>query len=184
MSQPQPWEVLGEEHSVAPSGFLPIVTRRYRMADGRERSWDLVGSPRTVAVLALTTDLNVVLARQYRPGPDLVLDELPGGIVEDGEDVLAAAGRELVEETGYVAARLELIGSTWLSARSPTRRSVAVASGCARVEEPFGDGDEECVPVLMSLTEFRAHLRSGALTDTDLGYLALDAAGLLTGGAE
>jgi hypothetical protein len=51
-----------------------------------------------------------------------------------------------------------------------------------RVGPATGDGDEACVPVLMSLDAFRSHLRSGELTDVDLGYLALEAIGLLGAG--
>jgi len=164
---------------VGPSGFLPILTRRFRLPSGRDADWDLVGWDQTVAVLALTPDEQVVLARQYRPGPDRVLDELPGGVVDAGEDVLDAAARELLEETGYRAAELALVGRTWLSAAARTRRHVAVATGCVQIAAALGDRDEECVPVLRSMVQFRAHLRSGHLTDADLGYLALDALGRL-----
>jgi ADP-ribose pyrophosphatase len=179
---PLPWTVLHETRGVAPSGFLPILTRRFRLPSGREADWDLVGWDQTVAVLALTGDDQVLLARQFRPGPDRVLDELPGGVVDAGEDVIDAAARELLEETGYRAAALALVGSTWLSAAARTRRYVAVATGCVPVAAALGDGDEQCVPVLKSLAQFRAHLRSGELTDVDLGYLALDALGRLGAG--
>jgi ADP-ribose pyrophosphatase len=178
---PLPWTVLHESRRVAPSGFLPILTRRYRLPSGRETDWDLVGWGQTVAVLALTSDDQVLLARQYRPGPDRVLDELPGGVVDTGEDAASAAARELLEETGYRATHLAVVGSTWLSASAPTRRHVAVATGCEKVSEPMRDDEAECRPVLVQLAQFRAHLRSGQLTDTDLGYLALDALGRLGG---
>jgi hypothetical protein len=57
---------------------------------------------------------------------------------------------------------------------------VVVARDCVPVAEPTSwGGDEYCLPVVTGLDEFRALLRSGDTTDVDLGYLALDAAGLL-----
>jgi len=56
---------------------------------------------------------------------------------------------------------------------------VAVARHCVQVGPPSPVGDEFCEPVLVSLAEFRAQLREGALTDTDLGYQALDLLDLL-----
>ena len=67
----------------------------------------------------------MVLARQYRPGLDAILDEMPGGLVEPGEDVAVAAARELLEETGY-AGEVSIVADTWLSGASRTHRFCAV----------------------------------------------------------
>jgi ADP-ribose pyrophosphatase len=56
-----------------------------------------------VNVIALTPDDQVVLIRQYRIGTQAVCLEIPGGMVDAGEDPLTAAARELEEETGYTA---------------------------------------------------------------------------------
>ncbi|MFC4008969.1 NUDIX hydrolase [Nonomuraea purpurea] len=172
------WEPLSETSSRGPSGYLRILTRRYVLPDERISSWDLVDGGNTIAVLALTDDEHVVLVRQFRPGPGMILDEMPGGYVESGDTPAEAARKELLEETGY-AGEIHIIGSTWLSASATTRRHVAVARNCRRVGSPAPVGDEFCEPVLISLTRFRQHLREGSMTDVDLGYLALDHLNLL-----
>jgi ADP-ribose pyrophosphatase len=175
----QPWELLSERPRT--DGWLPVSTRTYRMPDGSVSDWDIhVPGFTTVAVLALTSDDQVVVTRQFRPGPDRVLLDLPGGIVDPGEEVIDAASRELLEETGYAASSLDIAGATWAFGASTWRRHVAIGRDCRLAGEVTSwGGDEYCEPVLLSLAEFRAVLRSGETTDVDLGYLALDAAGLL-----
>ena len=57
-------------------------------------------------VVALTKRGEVVLVKQYRHGVEDVLWEFPGGVVEDSEDPLDGAKRELLEETGYTSSSL------------------------------------------------------------------------------
>jgi ADP-ribose pyrophosphatase len=175
----RPWQLVSETASRGPSGYMRLLTRRYVTPDGREGDWDLLATAEaTVAIVALTGGDEVVLARQFRPGPGEILDELPGGMVDPGEDVAHAAARELREETGYVG-EIELVGATWLSAYAITRRHVAVARGCTRVAEPELGHNEFAETVLVDFAGFRTLLRSGALTDADLGYRALDHLALL-----
>ena len=175
----QPWELLGDRPRTG--GWLPVDTRTYRMPDGSVSEWDIhVPAFTTVAVLALTAGDQVVVTRQFRPGPGAVLIDLPGGIVDDGEAVSDAAARELREETGFAAGSLEAGGSCWAFGASTWRRHVVIARDCRLVGEVTSwGGDEYCEPLVISLAELRSLLRSGETTDVDLGYLALDAAGLL-----
>ncbi|MEP6759918.1 MAG: NUDIX hydrolase [Sporichthyaceae bacterium] len=175
----QPWELLAERPRTG--GWVPVSTRTYRMPDGSVSDWD-IHEPgfTTVAVLALTPDDRVVLTRQFRPGPGRVVFDLPGGIVDPGEQIIEAAARELREETGYSAASLQIAGATWAFGASTWRRHAAIARGCTLLGEASSwGGDEYCEPVLRSLAEFREILRTGETTEADVGYVALDAAGLL-----
>jgi ADP-ribose pyrophosphatase len=173
---PRTWTLLEETEHRGPAGFLRMLVRRFRMPDGRVSTWDILASGDVVAVVALTDNGTVVLARQFRAGPLTVLDELPGGFVDPGETPEWAAA--LLEETGFEG-EVRVVGSTWLSGTSTVRRFAAVATGCRRVAEPSGDDEEFCEPVEMPLAEFRAHVRGGQLCDVDLAYLGLEALGLL-----
>jgi ADP-ribose diphosphatase len=66
--------------------------------------------PDYAAVIAVTGDQRVVLVRQYRPAVERYTLELPSGIVDPGETPERTAGRELLEETGYLADEIEILG--------------------------------------------------------------------------
>ncbi|GAB3743539.1 NUDIX hydrolase [Microlunatus parietis] len=172
----EPWTLLDSRPGSA--GFVRIRADRYRLADGTECEWDILDGPDSVAVLALTEDSRVVLARQFRPGPGVVLDELPGGGVGPGEDPAAAAARELLEETGY-AGEVEVVGSTWLAGNVTRRCWTAVATRCRKVSEQELDGAEQVEVVIKELPAFHDQLRVGALTDLGHGFRALAHLGLL-----
>jgi ADP-ribose pyrophosphatase len=170
------WRKLGE--TVVHEGHVPILARRFRAPDGAERTTEIKREGETVAILALTPEREVVLARQFRPGPEEVLLELPGGGLEEGESPLEAAGRELLEETGH-AGELQDAGSLFDCAYSTRVRHVVVALDARLVSEPKPDAGEFTEVERVSLNAFREHLRAGRLTDVGVGYRALDALGLL-----
>ena len=95
-------------------------------------------------------------------------------MVDEGEDVVEAAARELSEETGFVAADLALVGQTWLASYATHRRYAVLATGCRQVSRQRLDQDEFCEVVTMALEEFLSHVRSGQLTDADIAWMCLD----------
>src|SRR5262245_56116600 len=93
------WEKLGERTLYR--GWRHVLGRTFRLPNGDEREFEVKVEAPSAVVLALRDDGQVVLVREFRPGPEEVLLELPGGEVEPGEDPHEAARRELLEETGY-----------------------------------------------------------------------------------
>jgi ADP-ribose pyrophosphatase len=67
--------------------------------------------PDYASLLGLTEEGKVLVVRQYRPALERYTVELPSGIVDPGESPIETAARELLEETGYEAANVELIGA-------------------------------------------------------------------------
>lgn len=89
---------------------LRVRRERYALPDGRRVALDAVRVPAVAYIVPLLDDGRVVLIRQYRPIVGTVIWELPAGTIEAGEAPEACARRELVEEAGYEAGRLESLG--------------------------------------------------------------------------
>ena len=71
--------------------------------DGQQHRRDLVVHPGAALVLPVTNDGSIVMIRNYRFAISRTLWELPCGTLEDSEEPLSCAARELTEETGYAA---------------------------------------------------------------------------------
>ena len=170
------WQKLGERRLY--DGYRRIIGRTYRLPDGTEFEFEVKLEPPSAVVVALTAADEIVLVREFRPGLEASLLELPGGVVDDGEEPLEAARRELLEETGY-AGELAYAGTTLDCGYSTRRRHVFVCRGSRRVADPSPGPGEAPEVVLVSLEEFREHRRGGRLTDVGPAYLALDRLGLL-----
>ncbi len=92
-------------HELLKGHFLHAFRDIVCLPDGSEASREYVRHPGAVMVVAQLDDGRLVLERQYRYPVQSVMVEFPAGKLEAGEDSLACAERELLEETGYTARR-------------------------------------------------------------------------------
>ncbi|HEY4182254.1 MAG TPA: NUDIX hydrolase [Kofleriaceae bacterium] len=79
---------------------------------GDVKRFSLLEAGGWVNVIAITKDLHVVLINQWRPGVNRVCIEIPGGMIDPGEEPEIAAARELAEETGYTSTRWSKLGTS------------------------------------------------------------------------
>jgi 8-oxo-dGTP pyrophosphatase MutT (NUDIX family) len=124
----------------------------------------LIEAPDWVAVLALTTENQVVFVDQYRHGAERVSRELPAGVIDVGETPEQAARRELLEETGFSAESFTLLVSVSTEpSRHTNRAHFFFASGARRVREQEVDASENISVALMSPSEILPAIASGQI---------------------
>ncbi len=78
----------------------------------KKSSFFVIENPDWVNIIALTKDNEVVLIEQFRHGIGQTTLEIPGGMVDEGEELEIAARRELVEETGFSSDKWILLGKS------------------------------------------------------------------------
>ena len=169
--------VSGEE--VFAGRLLEVHRDTVRMPDGAQVTREYIRHPGAVAILPLLPDSRVVLERQFRYplGRDFI--EIPAGKIERGEDLLETAKRELLEETGYVAAEWQRV-TTIHNAIGYSDEAIEIyaARGLSLQKQKLDE--EEFLEVLeLPLAEALAMVRDGRITDvkTIVALLWLDTFG-------
>ncbi len=162
--EPKPWRVLGDEKLQHCKIFDVHRASMASPTTGEAHPFYRIESPDWVNVVALTPRDELVLVRQFRHGPRLITREIPGGIVDPGETPAAAAGRELLEETGYRAGRLESLGSLNPNpALFANRVHMQLALDCRPQQAIQNSGTEETTVELLPLAELPDVLLAGGI---------------------
>lgn len=139
----EPWAVLRRDSCMMPNGY--IVPEYY-----------ILEYPNWVNIVALTDKNEIVLVKQYRHGVQESVLEIPGGVIDEGEDALVAAKRELLEETGYLFDSFEKICELFPNpATSNNITTTYLARGGKKVQEQQLDSQEDIEVILKSPEEVK-----------------------------
>ena len=96
-----------ESRKVWQGKLLDVRSDRVRLPDGSEATREYIVHPGAAMIIPVLPNGDLVMERQFRYPSRRVLIEFPAGKLDPGEDMLVTAQRELLEETGYRAAKWE-----------------------------------------------------------------------------
>jgi 8-oxo-dGTP pyrophosphatase MutT (NUDIX family) len=161
---PPAWRVLDEEHLQHCKVFDVHRATMESPITGESHPFFRIHSSAWVNVVALTDAEELVMVRQFRHGSREVTLEIPGGLVDPGESPSAAAARELLEETGYRAGRLEALGSLNPNpALFGNRVHMQVALDCERVGPVRNSSTEHTTVELLPAERLQDVLLAGGI---------------------
>ncbi len=163
--KPKPWPLVSSRLDRSYRIFDLRMDRSVSPRTGEEHDFIVLESSPWVNVIALTDREEVVLIRQYRHGIQAVTLEIPGGLVEDGDGPLAAAKRELLEETGYRSEEWIDLGYVH---PNPAIQDNRCYTFLALEAKPAGaqslDDKEDIAVILKPLTDIPSLIQEGGIT--------------------
>lgn len=161
---PRPWE---RERSEQVVEYAMFGVRRDRVRSPRNGSvhdFEIATSPEGVAVVALTPGGELVMVEQFRHGVRRATLEVPSGVMDDGEEPVRAALRELREETGFQGDGAELLGTLSLNPSwQTTRVHVVAVRGVERSAPREQDRGEDIRVRLLPREEAERRVREGEI---------------------
>ncbi len=158
------WQVL-EDKKVCKTTIFSVHQLKIK-PDQKDETADffVLKAPEWTNVIALTPENQIVLVEQYRAGIHEPSLEIPGGVVDPGEEPLQAAKRELLEETGFRSGNWKPIGKTSSNPAIFTNYThLYLAENCEKVQDQQTDGNEDIRIHLMSLNEFLNLVKNGTV---------------------
>lgn len=171
----QPWPKIRVDE-VTKIGWRTLVAKTFQLPNGKEETFTTKDSMNDIAccVIALTPENRVIVAEQFRPGPELVMQDMPGGAGHADEDPKDVAVRELLEETGYVSGEIEYLGRIHKDGYTNSVRHYFLALNAVKQSEPTLDETEFINFKLISIQELFENARNAKMTDTEAVFLAYE----------
>ncbi len=158
------WEELDSEQ-VADCRIFDILSKRFRHPKRKTEGDFYVIRPRDwVNVLPVTPDYEMVLVNQFRFGVKQTSWEIPGGVIDEGEEPVVAGLRELREETGYTTSKARLMGSVHPNPAIQSNSCHMVLAEQVRLTETLQwDEHEEIVTQSFPIRDVFEMARSGEI---------------------
>ncbi len=166
-----------EPTEVTKVGRRTIVTKTFELPGGEVLAFDTKDGENaaSVAVIALTKRKTVLVVNLFRAGPEKVMQEIPGGMVDAGEDPAKAVERELLEETRHKVGSTAYLGYCHYDAYTNGKRHYYLATDCEPSdEEQKLDVEEQLTVEEISIEQLIANAMQGRMTDPGAVLLGYD----------
>ena len=138
------WKICSSEY-IHKGPWATLRSDKCEMPDGRiVDQYYVLEYPNWANAVAITEDNKIIMVRQYRHAAGIVSLEIPGGVIEDGENPEEGMRRELLEETGYQFNDVELLCTVYANPSTANNKTFCyLAKGGKKVQEQQLDEHEE-----------------------------------------
>ncbi len=159
------WKETSRRTLVSTHVFELEERRTVNPRNNNELPFYVFESPHWVNVIPLLDDRRVLMVRQFRQGTREITLEIPGGMVDPGEEPEVGARRELLEETGYEAETLELIGVVDTNPAIQSNKTYTfLARGLRHVAEQSQDQAEDIEITEVEIDQLDRLVADGTIT--------------------
>ncbi|MDZ7658947.1 NUDIX hydrolase [Fodinibius sp.] len=164
----EPWSVI-RENKEYPTPIFNLLHRKMKLEakdEKNEGDFYVLKAPDWVNVIPITKNQEVVLVEQYRYGIEQPTLEIPGGMVDPGEQPLESIKRELIEETGYSSANWSSLGKVSSNPAIMTNYThLYLAEDCEMItsEKPRGDEHERINVHRLAVDKFLDFVADGTI---------------------
>jgi ADP-ribose pyrophosphatase len=150
------WKTLSSTY-IHKGPWATLRSDKCEMPDGRiVEQYYVLEYPNWANAVALTEDNKILMVRQYRHAAGIVSLEIPGGVIEDGENPEEGMRRELLEETGYRFTDIELISTVYANPSTANNRTFCyLAKGGVKVQDQSLDEHEELIVEEYTIAEVK-----------------------------
>jgi len=154
IKRPSPKQVVPPDAKKTYAGVIYTAYQwQQERFDGSFVTYERLKRPDSVVIIPITEDGKIVISREQQPGTDWYMT-LPCGGIDLGEEPLAAAKRELLEETGYASDDFNFWFARQVESRVDCAIFAFVARNCKKVAKPEPEVGERVQTSLVSFEEF------------------------------
>lgn len=147
--------------------MFDIYQWEQKLFDGSHKTFEKIKRHDTVNVLPVTDYGKIILSIQEQPGTQAFIGSFGGGL-EEGEDPLKAAKRELLEESGYGAQEFVLWDAVQFIDKIDWVIYTFIAKGCTKVAEPSPDAGEKIALKFVTFDEYLKIVAQENYRDTEV----------------
>jgi len=159
------WNIVSSEQLESNRIFSVRKDTSVSPINGNEHDFFVIEAPDWINVIALTENDEVVLIEQYRHGNQSVTVEIPGGMIDPGEEPLETAKRELLEETGYAGENWVQIGEVLPNPAIQSNRCFTfLATNCKKIGQTNFDTTEYIITYARPYSEIPKLVSQGKIT--------------------
>jgi len=173
ITPPKPKQIMPEDADLKFKGkIFSLYQWQQKMYDNSLATYERLKRADTVNIIPVIVNKKIIVTQQEQPAR-VPFVGLAGGVVDPGEEILAAAKRELLEETGYEAKKYELLHAAYPSDKIEWAVYTFIAKDCKKVAKQNLDAGEKIDLLFLNFDEFIELMYDENYRDTEVALKIL-----------